>query len=254
MKVRAKGGNREGKKAGGTGASAVFLLLLAAVLLGFFLLSAGAAGFIKGEIHIVQDDPAEYGGFPEFRGYSGLSIFPENPGDAAENYYYEYEDTLFDPACQIYLSCVYEKEAYEAERERLSSLSASYRGRVQTVFLDDLNFPAPAYVTIDGNDHCYEYALLLPDNRIDYVFLQFIKKSEVCFDPSLLPDYYEDESRRAGERSPALHPRSREGGWEQELWEKNGYSMYLFYDRDGNGVRIGREDKTGNAGQEGRQD
>ena len=39
----------------------------------------------------------------------------------------------------------------------------------------------PAYVTIDADNHCYEYVLLIGEGKIAYVFLQFIKEEDIVF-------------------------------------------------------------------------
>lgn len=154
-------------------------------------------------------DIAEYGVFEGFRGYSKLDVFPKQIDEDMEiqEYYYYYADTFLDPAAQIYLECSYDKAGYDKETERLSEIQEEYRGKVQSIVYDTESFAYPAYVAVDADNHCYEYALLLEDYRIAYVFLQFMDEEKVVFPMEYLPERYEQK--------------------------ENGYSIYLFQDENG---------------------
>lgn len=95
--------------------------------------------------------------------------------------------------------------AYVRELERLSGIREIYRGESQVLQLDEVNFAWPAFVTIYGDNHCWEYALLLDDNRIAYVFLQFQNRWEIAFPTEYLPLNY---------------------GWEQE---EESFSIYTYW-------------------------
>ena len=152
----------------------------------------------------VSTDASKYMQYDEFRGYSALSIFPETIDETEViDYFYRYEDTFLDPTAEIYMERYYEEEAYQAEIERLQGIQAELDGEVHRIIYDTVNFSYPAYVTINGNNHCYEYALLLGDRKIAYIFLQFIKEEDVYFPADYLPNAYETEDQ--------------------------GYSMYMFY-------------------------
>lgn len=152
---------------------------------------------------------AEYGDFEGFHGYSKLDVFPRqiDEGMEVQEYYYYFADTFLDPTAQIYLKCSYDKAGYEEETERLSKIQEEYKGKVQSIVYDTESFSYPAYVAIDSDNHCYEYALLLGDYKIAYVFLQFIEEDAVVFPIEYLPERYE---RRA-----------------------TGYSIYLFQGENG---------------------
>ncbi len=152
---------------------------------------------------------AEYGDFKGFHGYSKLDVFPKQIDEFMEGqeYYYYYADTFLDSTAQIYLECSYDKAGYDEETERLSEIQEEYRGNVQSIVYDTESFMYPAYVAIDADNHCYEYALLLGDYRIAYVFLQFIEEDKVVFPIEYLPERYEQR--------------------------ENGYSIYLFQDENG---------------------
>ena len=155
-------------------------------------------------------DTNEYLQFDGFKGKSFLNIFPKTiEGVEVIDYSYQYMNTLFDPTARIYLECRYDEEAYQAEIARLQGIKAEHEGKVQTVIYDTENFNYPAYVTINGNDHCYEYALLLGEGRIAYIHMEFIKEEEVAFSADYLPKTYEEGDK--------------------------GYSMYIFYQKDGSG-------------------
>lgn len=159
-------------------------------------------------------DISEYMTFDNFRGHSKLDVFPEQIGGGVEvhGYSFYYADTFLDPTAQIYLECSYDKDGYLKEIERLKGIQEEYKGRVQTVVYDTGSFSYPAYVTINANDHCYEYALLLGEDRIAYVFLQFIKEEEIVFPAEYLPKEYETK--------------------------KDGWSIYIFRGKNGDGYCV----------------
>lgn len=158
-------------------------------------------------------DISEYLQYEGFRCFSSLLIFPETIEETEViDYVYRYMDYLFAPTAEVYFECRYEEAAYKAEIARLQGIQTEYKGRVQTIIYDTENFAYPAYVTINGNDHCYEYALLLGDGKIAYIFLQYIKEGEISFPVDYLPKEYEEEK------------------------EDIGYSMYLFYKKDGSAI------------------
>ena len=151
----------------------------------------------------------DYGVFEEFNGYSKLDIFPKQLSDNMEvyKYSYYYADTFLDPTAQIYLECSYEEDAYSKEIERLEGIQEEYEGRIQPIVYDTDSFSYPAYVTIDADNHCYEYALLIEEGKIAYVFLQFIKEEDIVFPAEYLPKEYEQK--------------------------ETGYSIYLFEYQNG---------------------
>lgn len=137
----------------------------------------------------------DYGGFEAFDGYSKLDIFPKQLSDNMEvyKYSYYYADTFLDPTAQIYLECSYEEDDYLREIERLEGVQEEYDGRIQSIVYDTDSFSYPAYVTIDADNHCYEYALLIEEGKIAYVFLQFIKEEDITFPMEYLPKKYEQK-------------------------------------------------------------
>ena len=170
--------------------------------------------FFNGERYS-STDSSEYLQYEGFRGYSSLRTFPETLEDTEViDYVYRYMDSLFDPTAEIYLECRYGEEDYQAEIARLQGIQTEYKGEVQTIVYDTENFAYPAYAAINGNDHCYEYALLLGDGKIAYIFLQFIEEEEISFPADYLPKGYEEEK------------------------EERGYSIYLFYQKDGSAIRV----------------
>ena len=137
----------------------------------------------------------DYGVFEGFDGYSKLDIFPKQISDNMEvyKYSYYYADTFLDPTAQIYLECSYEENDYLREIERLEGIQEEYEGRIQSIVYDTDSFSYPAYVTIDADNHCYEYALLIGKKKIAYVFLQFIKEEDIAFSMEYLPKEYEQK-------------------------------------------------------------
>ncbi|HJC23025.1 MAG TPA: M56 family metallopeptidase [Candidatus Eisenbergiella merdavium] len=184
-------------------AAAIPLLLFLLALTALFHFSAPGKSllqrFLEGKTYYADETDA-YGRFEGFRGHSTLEIFPEEipPGGKAEAYFYFYQDTFLDPSAQIYLECSYEDAAYAEEVSRLSGIRSEYEGRTQAVRFDEENFNHPAYVTVYADDHCYEYALILGENRIAYLFLQFQDRDEVRFPADYLPLDYGEEDGETG--------------------------------------------------------
>lgn len=145
--------------------------------------------------YYTSTDINDYGVFEAFDGYSKLDIFPKQLSDNMEvyKYSYYYADTFLDPTAQIYLECSYEEYDYLREIERLEGVQEEYDGRIQSIVYDTDSFSYPAYVTIDADNHCYEYALLIEEGKIAYVFLQFIKEEDIAFPMEYLPKKYEQK-------------------------------------------------------------
>ncbi len=186
-------------------------IVLVVTIIRILLMADVIVGAVKGGQNDVKTttDIAKYGDFEGFRGYSKLDVFPKQIDEDMEiqEYYYYYADTSLDSTAQIYLECSYNQAGYDEEMERLSEIQEEYRGKVQPIVYDTESFAYPAYVAIDADNHCYEYALLLEDYRIAYVFLQFMGEDKVVFPIEYLPERYEQR--------------------------ENGYSIYLFQDENG---------------------
>lgn len=196
----------------------IILILLICICI-FFIIKRNGISFLKsiyyGDNTVLITDPQKYGQFEDVSGYSTLEIFPQNiQTSVIKDYYYNYQDTIFDPTCQIYLSCTYDDSKYEAELQRLSRISRTYKVKTQNIMYDTENYKYPAYVTIDADNHCYEYALIPGDNQIIYIFLEFIRKENIKFDLQYLPQNYENENTD----------------------KRRGNSIYIFY--EGNGVGV----------------
>lgn len=109
----------------------------------------------------------------------GLFIFPDDTDDMIEPTFVSSLRTgLFDTDGYIILQARYEKEDYEAEIERLSnigcSLSFSDETVTQKVRYDEESYALPAYITADGFDYIYEYALVNEEAcEITYILLSY---------------------------------------------------------------------------------
>ena len=112
---------------------------------------------------------------------SSLAIFPSKETLEKANVTYEarLQSGLFDTDAEIFLDCVYSDETtFAREIERLASLfvTISYRGESYTNYVryDEDSYSYPAYVTIDGFGHTYEYALVITERRqIIYLYLSY---------------------------------------------------------------------------------
>lgn len=206
------------------GKKAVIVIFAVVVLIGitslFMYFRKGGNIFrqfgIAGDVHHYNDTDT-YGDFRESGAYSCFQIFPETLDEDMDvgAYFWEYQDFIFDPVVQVYLECTYEEDQYVKELERLQAVSAEYEGKVQKIRYDTKHFSRPAYVTIYANNHCYEYALVLGDRRIAYVFTMFVHEEDIKFPTEYLPKGYEREDKA-----------------------DDSYSMYIFYQKDGSGIGL----------------
>ena len=112
---------------------------------------------------------------------SEFMIFPEDLNNAVNSEYaYSTKTGLFDTDGYFILKAEYNEEDYNAEVKRLSDINCeitfqndSYTGYV---LYDENMYNYPAYITSDGYDSVYEYALLDEDNNtIIYVNLSYPK-------------------------------------------------------------------------------
>lgn len=170
--------------------SIIFSFLM--VILSLFLFR-----MLRGDVVETSKSIDEYGTWSLGKEYTQLLIFPEEvPGSATNvEYYYKYESGFNRPMCQIYLYCQLDKQDYNNEMERLSNLSyASQTGETKTVHFDETSFAFPAYVTIEGYDFCYEYALVDEENSaIIYIYSMNTIKDDVYFNKHYLPSYFMED-------------------------------------------------------------
>ncbi|MCL2085187.1 MAG: hypothetical protein FWH06_08035, partial [Oscillospiraceae bacterium] len=90
-----------------------------------------------------------------------------------KDYYYFFSSGVWDNAYQLYLVCTYDDNDYSYEKERLESLELTFNGETHRPIITDTGFNYRAVVTMFGNQHSYEYALLDDEtNMIAYVYAQ----------------------------------------------------------------------------------
>ena len=156
----------------------IFLLLAAALLLCFCACEKDRYLVETFDNYDLSAIIKRYGGDLD----SNFSVFPTKAvAGRAEviDYRASFLTVGFDTDGELFLDCVYSNEAdYLAEIERLSALSMtiSNRGEHYTnkVLYDDISYPYPAYITIDGFGNTYEYALLVADKQeIIYLYLAY---------------------------------------------------------------------------------
>lgn len=111
---------------------------------------------------------------------STLMIFPDElDGKEDISFQSSLKTGFFDTDGYILLECSMDAEEFEKEVQRLSSLQATIRWVDDETFTnyvlyDEESYPYPAYITIDGYDSTYEYALLDKEaGRIIYVYLSY---------------------------------------------------------------------------------
>lgn len=126
---------------------------------------------------------------------TGLFLFPDNTEKMIEpSYELSLKTGMFDTDGYIILTTQYKEDDYRKEVARLSNISCTLEENGQSVTqqakYDDTTYALPAYVTIDGYDYVYEYALLdESNNTIIYILLsypEFVDLSE--YQEYLKPD------------------------------------------------------------------
>ena len=106
---------------------------------------------------------------------SELFVFPEDTKDMIEpTFVSSFKTGFFDTDGYMILQARYDKEDYDAEVKRLSSIECTVDDITIGIKYDEETYALPAYVAIDGFDYEYEYALLDEKNHtITYVILSY---------------------------------------------------------------------------------
>lgn len=134
---------------------------------------------------------------------SDLSLFPDELPIGAETVTYTASlwVNLLDTDAVIILNCVLDAETFDSEIDRLAGLSKVIRDGDETytnrVIYDETSYRAPAYITIDGFGHTYEYALIDRDGReITYIYLAYPNVHDFPYPDYLKRDLstYEEEN------------------------------------------------------------
>lgn len=154
--------------------------------------------------------------------HTAFIVFPEELPDSAKDteFYFSYQDTLFDPTVEVFLQCTYDEEDYQAEILRLENTKKQYGATVRTLKKDAVErFSYPVYIAMDGYDYTYEYALLTGENQITYVYTSFMDTGSLKkVDSKYLPSDYDKR--------------------QEELTGPEGYSIYLMYVEMENGKPV----------------
>lgn len=106
---------------------------------------------------------------------SELFVFPEDAKDMIEpTFVSSFKTGFFDTDGYMILQARYDKEDYDAEVKRLSSIECTVDDITIGIKYDEESYALPAYVAIDGFDYEYEYALLDEKNHtITYIILSY---------------------------------------------------------------------------------
>lgn len=122
-------------------------------------------------------------------------VFPEKlPKSATDiDFYYSYQDTLFDPTLEVFLQCTYDEADYQAEIERLENTKKQYGATVRDLKNDGAErFSYPVYIAMDAYDCSYEYALLTGERQITYIYTSFMRTDTLQkIDSQYLPRDYD---------------------------------------------------------------
>ena len=173
------------------------ILKIIAIIMGVVILWIFGVALCWGIFFHGERDVDKYGEFENYLGYSGLAIFPKDvPSENIESYYYLNRDMPLDPMCEIYVKCTYNEEEYEKEVERLK--------KIPNIRFDEERFNYDAYVSMYNYSSCYEYALLLEDEKsIAYINTQGIYGNPLLglrFDKEYLPEDFMKNIEYTGDR------------------------------------------------------
>lgn len=127
-------------------------------------------------------------------------VFPKvvnNDGIGINDYFVvKVTQSLKEVGFHIVLDITYSEEEYTKEIARLEQWSRTYNYNGETgvakLLYDEQNFNYPAYVSAYNSLLAYEYALILDNNHIIYVYISRIKQGETSLLEEYLPkQYYE---------------------------------------------------------------
>lgn len=111
---------------------------------------------------------------------SNLSIFPEKTTNMIDaTFTSSIKTNLFDSDGFIILSTTYNEDNFKKEVDRLSKLTMTIsdcknKSYTNYVKYNTKDYSLPAYITIDGFGHTYEYALINQNTKkITYVYLAY---------------------------------------------------------------------------------
>ena len=137
---------------------------------------------------------------------SNLSVFPDTvEADRVKLYESSFGEGLFDTDGYMILEYRCDGEQISAEEERLKDISftiSHYDGQTFTnhIVYDETSYPYPAYITNDGFDSTYEYALIDRDGgRIIYVYGAYVIPNSFPYKDCLKTDLsaYKADSLKA---------------------------------------------------------
>lgn len=142
-------------------------------------------------------------GKQDYKGIAGLALFPDDEdviGQIAE-FYYDCKGNKLYQEYQIYLECIYEKESYKVEKQRLLQITDKNTERKVGYSEEEASIPCVYAMLYDEG---YEYALLSEEEgKIIYIYLQGIDRRELVFEEKYLPkDYGQKGHYMETEREP----------------------------------------------------
>ncbi len=151
-----------------------------------------------------------------------LFIFPDDTTTITKpTFVSSFKIGLFDTFGYMILQGTYDTEDYEAEVMRLSEIECTVTDITLGIKYDEESYALPAYVTVDGFRHEYEYALLDEKNHtITYILL--------CY-----PDY-DDLHEYVEYLKLDANAYNLEDSWEQ-------FSIYSRYSGDGSYIEYSDE-------------
>lgn len=170
--------------------SAVIVLVVIFVAFIGGIMIAVFSGSDRKECNIVIDNSQYYYELSVYADEQGLDpelcfadgnqiIFPESIEGVEVKQYHaaiqgEYGDGWCSLAWERLLVATYTEDKYRIEKDRVSTLSVTYRSKTNQVIKDTQHFATETYVAVyDNGMNTYEYAMFDDENRqVVYVYLQ----------------------------------------------------------------------------------
>ena len=169
------------------------MMLCIAGLVGLLTYSSWVSPFLNAQTIRDWEDYDKY--------REGLFLFPEARPEATINDYFymnaEFKYPQEHKVFNLYLDVTYNAEQYAAEIQRFQSYSQNYvvEGEAMTGMLiydkDDVYFNYETYIAEYNYEGCYEYVLLVGDNRIVYIHMNGLHEDDLRMPKYYLPKGYD---------------------------------------------------------------
>ena len=157
------------------------ITIVAALIVFFFFFALGGPPEKTLDVEQYEETIQKYTTLKRGNIRSAFICFPKTiPASAFADgkkpeFYFSYQNTWDDPTCEAYLLCQYDKKDYLEEVSRLSGSKRRYNDNKKALIRDTSNrFAYPVYMAINHRSFSYEYAMLVGNNTIAYIYTTYV--------------------------------------------------------------------------------